>query len=59
MKVITFYTQKVKCKTYIVLSHFRADPVTGALNALDGVLDLVGRRDVLPRVQECLLLHRS
>ena len=59
MKVITFYTQKVKSKTYIVLSHFRADPVTGALNALDGVLDLVGSRDVFPGVKEGLLLHRS
>ena len=45
--------------TYIVLCHFRADPITGALNTLNGVLDLIGSRNVFPGVQECLLLHCS
>ena len=46
-------------RTYVVLRHFRADAIAGALHPLDGVLDLVGRRDVLPRVQEGFLLHRA
>jgi hypothetical protein len=46
-------------RTYVILRHLGAYPVAGALNVLDGVLDLVRRRDVLPRVQEGFLLHRA
>ena len=43
--------------SHIVLGHLGADTVTGALNILDSVLDLIGGGDVLPGVQEGLLLH--
>ena len=43
----------------IVLSHLGLNAVTGALHVLDGVLDLVSGGNVLPSVQEGLLLHVS
>ena len=51
--------EQVKLATYIILTHFCADAITGALNPLNGVLDLIGGRNVFPRVQEGLLLHCS
>ena len=58
-KIMPRQPSAMRHRTHVVLRHFRADAIAGALHPLDGVLDLVGRRDVLPRVQECLLLHRS
>ena len=43
----------------IVLSHLGLNAVTGAFHVLDGVLDLVSGGNVLPSVQEGLLLHVS
>ena len=44
-------------REHIVLLHLCADPVRVALHVLERELDLVLRRDVLPRGQEHLLLH--
>ena len=46
-------------QTYVILSHLCLDPVTGTLNVLDGELDLIRGRDVLPSVEEGLLFHIS
>ena len=45
--------------THIVGCHLGLDPVTSALHVLDGVLSLVGGGNVLPGVEEGLLLHGS
>ena len=42
---------------HVILGHLGLDAVTGAVDILDGVLDLISSWDVLPSVEECLLLH--